>query len=66
MERIDTRKKNALGKTLPLVLALAVAAVAAIFFNASPERPTAEASPPPTTEAAEAISEDIGFWLTVR
>ena len=66
MERIDTRKKNALGKTLPLVLlALAVAAVAAIFFYASPERPTAEASPPPTTEAAEAIPEDKGLWLTV-
>lgn len=36
IERIDTRKKNALGKTMLLVLALAVTAVAAIFFYAFP------------------------------
>ena len=64
MERIDTLEKNALGRTALLALAMAVAAVA-IFFHAYPDRPAAEASPPPTTEAAEAIPEDKGLWLTV-
>ena len=62
MERIDTRRKSAFGKTVLLTLALA--AVAAIFFYAHPERPTAEASPPPA-QTARAIPEDKGLWLTV-
>lgn len=61
MERIDTRKK-AVGKAELLALALSVAAVIAVFFYASPERPTAEASPPP---AAEVVPENKGLWLTV-
>jgi sortase A len=64
MERIDTRRKYAFGKTMLLALALAVAAVVAILFHASPERLTAEASPPPA-EAVKAIPEDKGLWLTV-
>ena len=63
MERIDTRKQNATGRTVGLALALAVAAVA-IFFYASSGRPIAEASQPPA-EAAKAIPEDKGLWLTV-
>ncbi|PLS87698.1 MAG: class E sortase [Actinobacteria bacterium] len=61
MERIDTRSKTTRKAVL---LALALAAVA-IFFHASPGRPTAQASLPPTTEAAKAIPEDKGLWLTV-
>jgi sortase A len=64
MERIDTRSKTT-RKAALLALALALAAVA-VFFHASPGRPTAQASPPPTTEeAAKAIPEDKGLWLTV-
>ncbi len=63
MERIDTRSKTT-RKAALLALALALAAVA-ISFHASPGRPTAQASPPPTTEAAKAIPEDKGLWLTV-
>ena len=63
MERIDTRSKRT-RKAALLALALALAAVA-IFFHAPPGRPSAEASPPPTTEAAKAIPEDEGLWLTV-
>ncbi|MDP9487072.1 MAG: hypothetical protein M3Q49_15020 [Actinomycetota bacterium] len=62
MERIDTRKKAALGRAMLLALALALAAVAAIFFYASYERPAAEASPPPAAEAAKAaVPEDKGL-----
>ncbi len=63
MERIDTRSKTT-RKAALLALALALAAVA-ISFHASPGRPTAQASLPPTTEAAKAIPEDKGLWLTV-
>ena len=63
MERIDThRSKRATGKAALLVLALALAAVAAIFFYVSPGHTTAEASPP-TAEAA--VPEDKRLWLTV-
>lgn len=60
MERIDTRK-NAMGKTTLMVLALAPTAI----FYAYPERPTAEASPTTAAEAAKAIPEDKRLWLTV-
>ena len=60
MERIDTRSKTT-RKAALLALALALAA---IFFHASPGRPTAEASLPPT-EAKAAVPEDKGIWLTV-
>lgn len=63
MERIDTRKKASGKKTL-MVLALALA-MAAVFFHAYTERPTAEASQPPTADAARAIPEDKRLWLTV-
>ena len=63
MDRIDTRSTTT-RKAALLALAMAVAAVA-IFFHASPERPTAKASPPPAAEAAKAIPEDEGLWLTV-
>ena len=64
MKRIDTRRKTkATGRAALLVLALALAAVA-VFFHASPGRPTAETSPPPA-EAKAAVPEDEGLWLTV-
>ena len=63
MERIDTRSMTT-KKAALLALALALA-VTTIFFYASPERPTAKASPPPAAEAAKAIPEDKGLWLTV-
>ncbi len=66
MERIDTRKKDASGRRMLLAFALAVAAVAAIFFYAYQDRPTAAtASPRPTAETVKAIPEDKGLWLTV-
>jgi sortase A len=61
MERIDTRGKT----TRKAALSALALALAAIFFHASPERPTAEASPPPAAEAARAIPEDKSLWLTV-
>ncbi len=64
MERIDTRSKTT-RKAALLALALALAAVAIFFHASSPGRPTAQASPTPTTEVAEAIPEDKGLWLTV-
>ncbi len=60
MERIDTRSGTTRRAVL-LALALALAAVA-VFFHASPGRPTAEATPPP---AEAAVPEDEGLWLTV-
>ncbi len=66
MKRIDTHKTRAVGRAVLLALALAVAAVIAILFHASPGRPTPQASPPPFVEAApEAVPEDKGLWLTV-
>ncbi len=66
MEIIDTRKrKRATGRAALLALTLAVAAVAAVFSYAYPERPTAEASPRLPAEATRAIPEDKGLWLTV-
>ena len=67
MEHVDTHRKRATAKAALLVLALALAAVAATFFHAYPERPTAEASPPPIAEAASvnAVPEDKRLWLTV-
>ncbi len=66
MERIDTHRKKATAKTALLVLAaLALAAVAAIFFYASLERPTAEASQPSPAEVGEATPKDEGLWLSV-
>ncbi len=59
MEIIDTRRRK---RAALLVLALALAA---IFFYAYPERPTAEASPPPAADAAKILPEDEGLWLTV-
>ncbi|MDP9480900.1 MAG: class E sortase [Actinomycetota bacterium] len=62
MERIDNRSKTTRKATL---LVLALAAMTAIFFQAYPERPTAEASPPPAAEVARDTLEDEGLWLTV-
>ncbi len=64
MERIDTHSKTT-RKAALVVLALALAVVAAIFFYAYPERPTAQASPPSPAEAAKAAPKDEGLWLTV-
>ncbi|MDP9476133.1 MAG: class E sortase [Actinomycetota bacterium] len=64
MKRIDTRKTKAAGRTVGLVLALAVAAVA-IFFYASSGRPVAGAIQPPVAEDATTVPEDKDLWLTV-
>ncbi len=63
MKRIDTRKTKAAGRTVGLVLALAVAAVT-IFYAAS-GRPVAEASPTPVAEDATTVPEDKDLRLTV-
>ena len=65
MERIDIHRNGATAKAALLVLALTLAALAAIFLHAYPERSTAQASQPPVAGAAKAIPEDEGLWLTV-